>query len=102
MKSFLYIENEKIGEVDFKIIDESMGVIGGELIANDNYKKYQSIIQKHFEDFGISNVENFNFRILLEDNSELKPEGGIGIINSKDFEEIYVESGGLDLTIFNK
>lgn len=102
MKAYLYIDNDKIGEVNFSIIDESMGGIGGDLIANDNYKKYQPTIQQHFEMQGISNVDNFNFRILLEDNTELKPEGGIGVTDSADFDEIYVESAGLDLSKFQK
>ena len=102
MKGFLYIDNDKIGEVDFKVIDESMGGIGGNLIANDNYKKYQSTIQQHFEKQGISNIDNYNFRILLEDNIELKPQGGIGVTDSKEFDEIYVESAGLDLSIFGQ
>lgn len=102
MKAYLYIDNDKIGEVNFSIIDESMGGIGGDLIVNDNYKKYQPSIQQHFEKQGISNVDNFNFRILLEDNTELKPKGGIGVTDSADFDEIYVESAGLDLSKFQK
>jgi len=99
MKGFLYIGNDKIGEVDFKIIDECMGGIGGNLIANDNYKKYQKVIQHHYERRGISNIDNFNFRIMLEDNTELIPQGGIGITDSVEFDEIYVESAGLDLSM---
>ena len=102
MKSYLYIDNENIGEVIFSIIDESMGGIGGDLIANNNYKKYQPAIQQHFEKQGISNISNFNFRIILEDNTELKPDGGIGVTDSPDFEKIYVESVGLDLSKFQK
>ena len=102
MRGFLYIDNDKIGEVDFKVIDESMGGIGGNLIANDNYKKYQSTIQQHFEKQGISNMDNYNFRILLEDNTGLKPQGGIGVTDSAEFNEIYVESAGLDLSIFGQ
>jgi hypothetical protein len=102
MKGFLYIDNDNLGEVNFSIIDESMGGIGGNLIANDNYKKYQPIIQQHFEKQGISNLDNFNFRIVLEDNTELKPAGGIGVSDSAGFDEIYVESAGLDLSKFQK
>jgi hypothetical protein len=98
MRAYLYIVNDKIGEVNFSVTDESMGGIGGDLIANDNYKKYQPTIQQHFEKQGISNMDNFNFRILLEDNTELKPEGGIGVTDSADIDEIYVESAGLDLS----
>jgi hypothetical protein len=99
MKGFLYIDNDKIGEVDFKVIDESMGGIGGDLITNDNYKKYQQVIQQHYERQGVSNTNNFNFRIILEDNIELIPQGGIGITDCAVFDEIYVESAGLDLSI---
>ncbi len=102
MKAYLYIGNDIIGEVNFSIIDESMGGIGGDLITNDNYKKYQPAIRQHYERQGISNIDNFNFRILLEDNTELKPEGGIGVTDSKDFDEIYIESAGLDSEILDK
>jgi len=95
MLGYLFIDNENIGEVDFEIIAESMGVIGGELFPNDNYSKYQGTIQRHFERNGISNIHDFNFKIFL-DNLELKPEGGIGVTDSKEFNEIFVESGGLD------
>ncbi|TWI03106.1 hypothetical protein IQ05_00031 [Flavobacterium tiangeerense] len=100
MKAYLYIDNDKIGEVYFTIIDENMGVISGDLIANEIYKKYQRTIQQNFESQGISNIDNFNFRILLEDNTELKQQGGIGVTDSKDFDEINVECIGLDLTLF--
>lgn len=101
MKCSLYIDNDKIGEVDLEVIDESMGVICGDLIPNENYRKYKPTIQQHFELKGISNVEDFNFKITLENGTELKPEGGIGIIDSVEFDELKVEAGGLDLSIFN-
>ena len=101
MKCFLYIDNDKLGEVDFEVIDESMGVIGGDLIPNENYRKYKPTIQQHFELKGISNVEDFNFKITLENGTELKPEGGIGVIDSLEFDELTVESAGLDLSIFS-
>lgn len=102
MKSNLYIDNDNIGEVNFSITDERMGGIGGTLIPNDNYKRYQPTIQRHYEKQGISNIDNFNFRIILEDNSELKPEGGIGVTDCPGFDEIYVESTGLDLSKFQQ
>ncbi|KOY84323.1 hypothetical protein AD998_21480 [bacterium 336/3] len=102
MKGFLYVNNDNIGEVNFSIIDESMGSIGGNLIAKNNYKKYQTTIQQDFENQGISNLDNFNFRIILEDKFELKPNGGIGITDSVGFDEIYVESAGIDTETMNK
>ncbi|MBN8686679.1 MAG: hypothetical protein J0M10_06665 [Chitinophagales bacterium] len=97
----VYIDNEIIGEVDFRIIEETMGVIGGDLIPNSNYFKYQPTIQEHFEKNGISNIHDYNFRIIL-DEIELNPEGGIGITDSKEFNEIIVESGGLDQVTLDK
>lgn len=102
MKGILYIHNDNIGVVSFSVIDERMGGIGGYLITNDNYKKYQPTIQQHFEKQGISNIDNFHFRIILEDNTELQPEGGIGVTDSADFDEIYIESTGLDTGTMNK
>ncbi|NRF38036.1 hypothetical protein [Pedobacter foliorum] len=107
MIGFLYIDDDKIGEVDFKVTDESMGGIGGNLISNENYRKYQQIIQQHCTRCGISNIDNFNFRIVLEDNTELIPQGGIGVTDLVEFDEVYVESVGLDLSMlkgeaFNK
>ncbi|WP_428658138.1 hypothetical protein [Runella sp.] len=99
-QGYLYIDDEKIGEVIFSIMDESMGGIGGRLVPNDNYQKYQSSIRQHFVKQGVSNVGNFKFRILLEDSTELKSEGGIGVVDSEDSDEIYVEAAGLDLSKF--
>lgn len=101
MKGELFIRDEKIGEIDFKIINESMGVIGGELIPNSDYRKFQPAIQEHYERNGISNIHDFNYRIKLN-NLELKPEGGIGVTDSKDFDEIFVECGGLDQITLEK
>jgi hypothetical protein len=98
----IYIDYDKIGEVNFEIIDETMGCIGGQLIANDNYKKYQINIQSHCGYKGIANITDFNLKVRLSDNTKLNPQGGIGITDIKGFEEIYVEVSGLDLTIFKQ
>lgn len=55
MKGYLYIGDEKIGDSDLRVIDESMGGIGGILSVNGNYQKYRKNIQQHFEEKGISN-----------------------------------------------
>ena len=100
MKCYLYIDNDKIGEVEFEVIDESMGAISGDLITNENYGKYKLNVQQHFQLKGISNIEDFNFRITLENGTELNSAGGIGLIDSEEFNELKVESAGLDLSIF--
>ncbi|SKC19604.1 hypothetical protein [Dyadobacter psychrophilus] len=103
MKASIYVGYEEIGKTNFSVTDESMGAIGGNLFPNENYEKYKHQIQRHFDKKGISNIEDLNYRIVLEDNTELKPSGGIGIIDCVDFSEILVESAGLDLSkILNK
>jgi hypothetical protein len=101
MKGRVYIDNVVIGEFDIIIIDESMGVIGGQLITNENYNNYKLSIQKICDLKGISNVTDFNFKVLLSDNIELNPEGGIGVIDMKDFDEIEIQLGGIDLSLIN-
>lgn len=98
MKSYLFINKEQIGESDLKVIDEGMGGLGGILFVNENYGKYQKIIQQHYKEGGISNSENFNFKIILEKKTELEPAGGIGVTDSEDFPEIYLECAGVDLS----
>ena len=45
-------------------------------------------------DFGV--IDDFDYRITLPDNSELNSEGGIGITDVLGFNEIYIESAGLN------
>ncbi|WP_052259531.1 hypothetical protein [Flavobacterium sp. KMS] len=97
MECRIYIENELIGKATFEIIDRSMGVISGKLICNDNYRKFQKTIQKQTDEIGISNSDNFNYRIITINNVEIKAEGGIGISDSAQFKEIIIESAGINL-----
>jgi len=97
MKGFLYIDEDKIGEIDFKVTDERMGGIGGVFSAYINYQIYQKAIQQHCSKKGISNVKDFNYKILLEDNTEIRPEGGIGITDIKDLRKFMLSLPGLIL-----
>lgn len=97
MKCEVFIDDVWIGNVQFKIIDPTMGGISGDLICNENYKNFQKEIQKHTEEKGISNSTDFNYRIITENKTELKPQGGIGIIDSKELDELFVECYGTDL-----
>lgn len=102
MECKIYIENEIIGSVTFEIIDESMGAISGELKTNENYKKYQKIIQKQTEEKGISSIENLKYRIITNNEIEIVAEGGIGISDSIEFNEIIIESAGINLSALEK
>src|SRR5687768_5520853 len=102
MKGTVFIYNAEIGSADFKVIDESMGGIQGELNPTENYKKYKVQIQELFDKKGIANSEDLNLRIVLDDNTVLRPEGGIGITDSRDFNEILIESAGLESEVIER
>ena len=102
MKAFLHIDDDLIGKIDFKIIDESMGVIGGDLIPYQGYAKYKEQIQILYDKKGIANMDDLNFTISFKDGSTLSPEGGIGVTHSSEFDEIYVESAGINSDILQK
>ena len=102
MKGFLLIDNEQIGESNFTVIDETMGAIGGNLIPYENYHNHQIEIQKHCDKKGIANSNNFNFKIILSDTTELYPVGGIGVTDLLEVDEIYVESAGNSEEIIQK
>jgi hypothetical protein len=95
MIGLIFINEDIIGEADFKVTDGSMGVIGGEMVAYDLYNKYRLDIQKSYESKGIANVEDFNFRINIAGRF-IDHQGGIGITDCPGFKP-YVESAGNDL-----
>ena len=95
MIGYLKLNEEILGEINFKVIDESMGVIGGELKPYDPYYKYQEQIQSLSDSKGVANIDDFNFLININENTILYPEGGIGVTDLKEFDEILVEVSGL-------
>lgn len=95
MKAKLFIDENLVGIINLDISDEFMGVLSGILIPTKTYKDYQNEIHTHFEQKGISNIMDLNYKILLENGFLLKPEGGIGIIHSREcIDEIIVETAG--------
>lgn len=94
MKGQIFIDNSEIGTVNFKTIDKSMGAIGGDFVATENYREFKSEVQKLTDKFGNANSENFRFRVFI-DNVEFNPVGGICITDSKEFAEIYLDVVGL-------
>ena len=102
MTANLFIGNFDLGQVEFKIIDESMGVIGGQLIYNSTYSNFRNDIQNLSEKKGIVNSDDFAFSVWLDSKIKLVPEGGIGVTDLKDFDEIYVEVGGLEEKVINQ
>jgi hypothetical protein len=101
MKGFVFIDNKKIEFVNFKNIDESMGVIGGDFFANENYTQFKKDIQKLTNKYGNANSVNYNFKVLLN-SIELNPFGGISLVDSEEFNEMYIDATGLDENIIEK
>jgi hypothetical protein len=101
MKGFVFIDNEEIGFVNFKNIDESMGVIGGDFFANENYTQFKKDIQKLTNKYGNANSVNYNFKVLLN-SIELNPFGGISLVDSEEFNEMHLDATGLDENIIEK
>jgi len=99
MKGYINIDDERIGEVDFMVTDEKMGCIGGPLVPYPAYDKFKIKIQLICENKGIANVDDFNFSAFLGDEIILNPEGGIGITDIRDFDEIIVECNGISSEI---
>jgi hypothetical protein len=102
MTGLLYVDSHKLGAVDFNVTDESMGGIGGIMKPLPDYELYREQIQDLSDTKGIANADDLNFRIVLEGDILLKPLGGIGVTHSRDFDEIYVESAGIESEIIEK
>jgi hypothetical protein len=102
MRGLLKIGNDELGEVDFKVIDEGMGAIGGNLATYPAYENYKEQFQLLYERNGNANSDDFKFTIVLEDNSVIRPKGGVCLTDSAEFEERYVDAAGIDYEIIAK
>jgi len=98
MKAEIFIDKDRIGKTDLNIIDESMGVLRGQVTALPDYEKYRSRVQQETDSKGGANVEIFPFRIVSGEGSVLQAQGGITLIDSPEFVEFFVEVAGIDLS----
>lgn len=99
MNGTIYIDDEEIGFADFKVIDKSMGVIQGAMTPTELYTKYRKRIQNLYITKGIASIEDFNFKIILEDKTILEPAGGVGITDAPEFDVLIVEAAGVDTAL---
>jgi hypothetical protein len=95
MNGSVFIADCEIGIVDFKVIDESMGTIGGDFVAAENYSRFKKVVQNLTDKNGNANSENFKFRILI-DNVEFNPICGICLTDSEEFAEMYLDVARLN------
>jgi hypothetical protein len=101
MEGRIFIDNTEIGIVEFKIIDANMGVIAGNFFAAEDYGQFKSEIQLLTEKNGNANSRNFNFKIFVE-NIKLNPVGGICLIDSEEFGEMYLDAAGISQSELEK
>lgn len=101
MQGQIFIDNCEIGTVNFEIIDESMGAIGGDFVALENYRDFKNEVQKLTDKNGNANSKNFNFRVFVN-KVEFNPSGGICLTDSKEFSEIYLDVAGLNQSELEK
>ena len=101
MKAQVFIGSDKIGETYLNVIDESMGVMAGQVNAFPEYEKYRFRIQQETESKGGANVEVFPISIVTEKGSNLQAQGGITLIDSPQYGEFSIEVAGVDLLNFN-
>lgn len=102
MKGYLFLNQLELGEINFKVIDEGMGVIGGNLKPSQNYYEHQKNIQMSYDRKGIANSNDFDFSVRIDEFGVLTAEGGIGVTDMKGFNEIYIEVSGLNHEIIQQ
>lgn len=100
MNGYLRLNEVVLGEINLKIIDNGMGVIGGTLIPYSNYFNYQNDFQKICESKGIANSDDYSFSIEVP--NVFKINEGIGITDVAGFSDVEVEAVGLSFEVLSK
>ncbi len=98
MKAQIFIDTDIIGVAELSIIDESMGVLGGQVFAFPAYQKYRLRVQQETDSKGGANSEDFPLIIINEKGFVLKAQGGVMLIDSSEFDELSVEVSGVNLS----
>jgi hypothetical protein len=98
MKVTLLTKHIRLGDFEVKILDESMGVVGGLLHPTKAYlEEYQSLFREHLVRADFKRLAQLQLKAITQQGEELKPEGGIVITDVAEYaNEITVEVCGLD------
>ena len=107
--SKLFADNEILGTVNIGLEDDGQGVLSGQLIPTENYKKYRSFFRDTFladttdSLIRINNFTNENkFKVVADNGTEFKnPVAGLLIYDFED-EPITVELCGIDNDIWGR
>jgi hypothetical protein len=93
----LFAGATELGLIDTKIIDESMGVIGGILQPSVEYfANFQPFFRSYCQQPKWEQLETFQLEAITDANKKLKCEGGIRITDVEGFSEIAIELCGID------
>ena len=107
--SKLFADNEILGTVNIGLEDDGQGVLSGQLIPTENYKKYRSFFRDTFlagttdSLIRINNFTNENkFKVVADNGTEFKnPVAGLLIYDFED-DPITVELCGIDNDIWGR
>lgn len=100
MNGYLKLNEVVLGEINLKLIDETMGVIGGTLIPHSEYFNYQNNFQTICENKGIPNSDDFPFS--LEIPNVIKIGNGIGVTDIAGIADVEIEAVGLPYEVLTK
>lgn len=101
MKAIFYSHANELGSLELKIIDQSMGVVGGLLSPTETYLKLQHIFRKSKGAF-TADLEKLELNIQLENGCLLYPSGAFSIYDMEEApEEITVDVTGLHYDVVN-
>jgi len=109
ISSKLFADNEILGTVNIGLEDDGQGVLSGQLIPTENYKKYRSFFRDTFladttdSLIRINNFTNENkFKVVADNGTEFKnPVAGLLIYDFED-DPIIVELCGIDNDIWGR
>ncbi len=107
--SKLFAGNEILGTINIGLADDGMGFLSGQLLPNDNYKKYQDFLRKTIienQDDNLIRINQFTkenkFKVVADDGKIFKqPEGGL-IIYDYENDPIEVELAGIDSELWKE
>lgn len=97
MRAYLFANQDLLGSFDAKVIDRSMGIVGGFFKPTSLYLTiYQETFRNHLLKSDWNRMQALNLRVIAETGHELKPEGGILVTDLKEFPgDISIEVCGL-------
>ena len=99
----LFAGSLELGNVESRIIDASMGVIGGELKPSNTYlESFQAFFRSYNQQPDWVRLQVMNLSAVSSSYGVLKAAGGICVTDIEGFAEIEVEICGVEYQITSK